>query len=191
MGDEKDWKFAEDTLQAAITEMGKDFIINAGDGAFYGPKLDFHLADSLGRTWQCGTIQLDFQMPERFDLEYVGEDGEKHRPVMIHRALLGSIERFIGVITEHFAGAFPAWLSPVQVKLLPVTDRAMDYAKNVAAQLKNADVVIRPNGEEIGSTDMEKFNQAIFEGEKAATAALPEIRKIMDKLNAQGRLPAR
>ena len=129
MGDEKDWKFAEDTLQAAITEMGKDFVINAGDGAFYGPKLDFHLADSLGRTWQCGTIQLDFQMPERFDLEYVGEDGEKHRPVMIHRALLGSIERFIGVITEHFAGAFPAWLSPVQVKLLPVTDRAMDYAK--------------------------------------------------------------
>ena len=135
MGDEKDWKFAEDTLQAAITEMGKDFVINAGDGAFYGPKLDFHLADSLGRTWQCGTIQLDFQMPERFDLEYVGEDGEKHRPVMIHRALLGSIERFIGVITEHFAGAFPVWLSPVQVKVLPVTDRAAEYADQVAAQL--------------------------------------------------------
>ena len=135
MGDEKDWKFAEDTLQAAITEMGKDFIINAGDGAFYGPKLDFHLADSLGRTWQCGTIQLDFQMPERFDLEYVGEDGEKHRPVMIHRALLGSIERFIGVITEHFAGAFPVWLAPVQVKVLPVTDRAAEYADQVAAQL--------------------------------------------------------
>ena len=138
MGDEKDWKFAEDTLQAAITEMGKDFVINAGDGAFYGPKLDFHLADSLGRTWQCGTIQLDFQMPERFELEYVGEDGEKHRPVMIHRALLGSIERFIGVITEHFAGAFPAWLSPVQVKILPVTDRAIEYAKTTAAQLDSA-----------------------------------------------------
>ena len=138
MGDEKDWKFAEDTLQAAITEMGKDFIINAGDGAFYGPKLDFHLADSLGRTWQCGTIQLDFQMPERFDLEYVGEDGEKHRPVMIHRALLGSIERFIGVITEHFAGAFPVWLSPVQVKVLPVTDRAAAYADDIAAQLDGA-----------------------------------------------------
>ena len=105
MGDEKDWRFAEDTLQAAITEMGKDFVINAGDGAFYGPKLDFHLADSLGRTWQCGTIQLDFQMPERFELEYIGEDGERHRPVMIHRALLGSIERFIGVITEHFSQA--------------------------------------------------------------------------------------
>ena len=135
MGDEKDWKFAEDTLQAAIEEMGKSFVINAGDGAFYGPKLDFHLADSLGRTWQCGTIQLDFQMPERFELEYTGEDGQKHRPVMIHRALLGSIERFIGVITEHFAGAFPAWLSPVQVKVLPVTDRAADYAAAVSAKL--------------------------------------------------------
>ena len=135
MGDEKIWHFAEETLQAAIQEMGKDFILNPGDGAFYGPKLDFHLADSLGRTWQCGTIQLDFQMPERFDLEYVGEDGEKHRPVMIHRALLGSIERFIGVITEHFAGAFPVWLSPVQVKVLPVTDRAAEYADQVAAQL--------------------------------------------------------
>ena len=135
MGDEKIWHFAEETLQAAIQEMGKDFILNPGDGAFYGPKLDFHLADSLGRTWQCGTIQLDFQMPERFDLEYVGEDGEKHRPVLIHRALLGSIERFIGVITEHFAGAFPVWLSPVQVKVLPVTDRAAEYADQVAAQL--------------------------------------------------------
>ena len=135
MGDEKDWQFAEATLQAAIEEMGKDFVINAGDGAFYGPKLDFHLADSLGRTWQCGTIQLDFQMPERFELEYVGEDGEKHRPVMIHRALLGSIERFIGVITEHFAGAFPAWLSPVQVKIMPVTDRASGYADEVQGKL--------------------------------------------------------
>ena len=135
MGDEKDWQFAEATLQAAIEEMGKEFVINAGDGAFYGPKLDFHLADSLGRTWQCGTIQLDFQMPERFELEYVGEDGEKHRPVMIHRALLGSIERFIGVITEHFAGAFPAWLSPVQVKILPVTDRASGYADEVQQKL--------------------------------------------------------
>ncbi len=135
MGDEEVWHFAESTLQAAMEEMGKPFVINAGDGAFYGPKLDFHLSDSLGRTWQCGTIQLDFQMPERFELEYVGEDGEKHRPVMIHRALLGSIERFIGVITEHFAGAFPTWLSPVQVKVLPVTDRAAEYAKDIAAKL--------------------------------------------------------
>ncbi len=138
MGDEAVWKFAEDTLQAAITEMGKDFIINAGDGAFYGPKLDFHLSDSLGRTWQCGTIQLDMQMPERFELEYVGEDGEKHRPIMIHRALLGSIERFIGVITEHFAGAFPTWLAPVQVKVLTVTERADGYAAEIAAGLDKA-----------------------------------------------------
>ena len=135
IGDEKDWRFAEDTLSAAITEMGKSFTVNAGDGAFYGPKLDFHLADSLGRTWQCGTIQLDMQLPERFELEYTGEDGLKHRPVMIHRVVLGSIERFIGVITEHFAGAFPVWLNPVQVKVLPVTDRALDYANEVADQL--------------------------------------------------------
>ena len=135
MGEEEVWHFAEDTLQAAIQEMGKEFVINAGDGAFYGPKLDFHLADSLGRTWQCGTIQLDFQMPERFDLEYVGEDGHKHRPVMIHRALLGSIERFIGVITEHFAGAFPTWLSPVQVKVLPITDRTHEYSVQVMEKL--------------------------------------------------------
>ena len=135
IGDEKDWRFAEDTLSAAITEMGKSFTVNAGDGAFYGPKLDFHLADSLGRTWQCGTIQLDMQLPERFELEYTCEDGLKHRPVMIHRVVLGSIERFIGVITEHFAGAFPVWLNPVQVKVLPVTDRALDYANEVADKL--------------------------------------------------------
>ena len=135
IGDKETWDFATDTLKKAITDMGKDFVINEGDGAFYGPKLDFHLADSLGRTWQCGTIQLDMQMPERFELEYTGADGEKHRPVMIHRVVLGSIERFIGVITEHFAGAFPAWLSPVQVKVLPVTDRAAEYADQVAAQL--------------------------------------------------------
>ena len=182
MGDEKDWKFAEDTLQAAITEMGKDFVINAGDGAFYGPKLDFHLADSLGRTWQCGTIQLDFQMPERVDLEYVGEDGEKHRPVMIHRALLGSIERFIGVITEHFAGAFPAWLSPVQVKLLPVTDRAMDYAKNVAAQLDSQGFRVEVDGrnEKIGKkireATLEKIPFMLVVGDRDMEAGTVSVR---------------
>ena len=182
MGDEKDWKFAEDTLQAAITEMGKDFIINAGDGAFYGPKLDFHLADSLGRTWQCGTIQLDFQMPERFDLEYVGEDGEKHRPVMIHRALLGSIERFIGVITEHFAGAFPAWLSPVQVKLLPVTDRAMDYAKNVAAQLDSQGFRVEVDsrnekiGKKIREATLEKIPFMLVVGDRDMEAGTVSVR---------------
>ena len=135
IGDVKDWDFATETLKAAVEAMGKDYIINEGDGAFYGPKLDFHLADSLGRTWQCGTIQLDMQLPERFELEYIGEDGQKHRPVMIHRVVLGSIERFIGVITEHFAGAFPAWLNPVQVKVLTVTDRADAYADEIAASL--------------------------------------------------------
>lgn len=138
MGDEKDWDFATETLKAAVSEMGKSYVINEGDGAFYGPKLDFHLADSLGRTWQCGTIQLDMQLPERFELEYTGADGEKHRPVMIHRVVLGSIERFIGVITEHFAGAFPTWLAPVQVKALPVTDRTAAYADEVEKALTAA-----------------------------------------------------
>ena len=172
MGDEKDWKFAEDTLQAAITEMGKAFVINAGDGAFYGPKLDFHLADSLGRTWQCGTIQLDFQMPERFVLEYTGEDGQKHRPVMIHRALLGSIERFIGVITEHFAGAFPAWLSPVQVKVLPITDRAAGYAKELqeALDARGFRVEVDGRNEKVGKkireATMEKVPYMLVVGDR-------------------------
>ena len=135
IGTVEQWEHNQDILKEAITEMGKEYEVNEGDGAFYGPKLDFHLSDSLGRTWQCGTVQLDSQLPERFELEYVGEDGEKHRPVMLHRVVLGSIERFIGVITEHFAGAFPAWLAPVQVKILPVTDRAAEYADQVAAQL--------------------------------------------------------
>ena len=135
IGTVEEWERNQDILKAAITGMGKEFVINEGDGAFYGPKLDFHLSDSLGRTWQCGTIQLDSQLPERFELEYTGEDGGKHRPVMIHRVVLGSIERFIGVITEHFAGAFPAWLSPVQVKILTVTERADGYAAELAASL--------------------------------------------------------
>ena len=135
IGEKETWDFATDTLKKAIEHMGKSYVINEGDGAFYGPKLDFHLSDSLGRTWQCGTIQLDMQMPERFDLEYVGEDGQKHRPVMIHRVVLGSIERFIGVITEHFAGAFPTWLAPVQVKVLPLTDRTAQVCDNIASEL--------------------------------------------------------
>ena len=182
MGDEDVWHFAEDTLQAAITEMGKDFVINAGDGAFYGPKLDFHLADSLGRTWQCGTIQLDFQMPERFELEYVGEDGEKHRPVMIHRALLGSIERFIGVITEHFAGAFPAWLSPVQVKILPVTDRAGDYAKSIAKALDDQGFRVEVDernekiGKKIREATLEKIPYMLVVGDRDMEAGTVSVR---------------
>ena len=140
IGTVEEWERNQDILKAAITDMGKDFIINEGDGAFYGPKLDFHLADSLGRTWQCGTIQLDSQLPERFELEYTGEDGQKHRPVMVHRVVLGSVERFIGVITEHFAGAFPTWLSPVQVKVLPISEKYEEYAKSVKAALDAADI---------------------------------------------------
>ena len=140
IGEVETWDAATEILKSAVEEMGKSYVINEGDGAFYGPKLDFHLADSLGRTWQCGTIQLDMQLPERFELEYVGEDGLKHRPVMIHRVVLGSIERFIGVITEHFAGAFPLWLTPVQVKVLPVTDRAHEYAKALNQKLLDAGI---------------------------------------------------
>ena len=182
MGEEKVWQFAEETLQAAIQEMGKDFILNPGDGAFYGPKLDFHLADSLGRTGQCGTIQLDFQMPERFELEYVGEDGEKHRPVMIHRALLGSIERFIGVITEHFAGAFPTWLSPVQVKVLPITDRAAAYADQVAAQLDQAGYRVEVDhrnekiGKKIREAQLEKIPYMLVVGDKEAESGQVAVR---------------
>ncbi len=140
IGTVEEWEANQEILKKAITGMGKDFVINEGDGAFYGPKLDFHIEDCLGRTWQCGTIQLDSQLPERFNLEYTGEDGQKHRPVMIHRVVFGSIERFIGVITEHFAGAFPLWLTPVQVKVLPVTDRAHEYAKDLTQKLVDAGI---------------------------------------------------
>ena len=182
MGDEEVWRFAESTLQAAMTELGKDFQLNPGDGAFYGPKLDFHLSDSLGRTWQCGTIQLDMQMPERFELEYVGEDGEKHRPIMIHRALLGSIERFIGVITEHFAGAFPTWLHPVQVKLLPVTDRAADYAKEIAAKLSAQGFRVEVDGrnEKIGKkireAQLDKIPYMLVVGDRDMEAGTVSVR---------------
>lgn len=136
MGSKEDWDTATDALRDAITEMGYDYVVNEGDGAFYGPKLDFHLTDCLGRTWQCGTVQLDFQMPERFELEYTGADNQKHRPIMIHRVAFGSIERFIGILIEHFAGAFPLWLAPVQVAVLPIGDRQLEYAISVVEQLE-------------------------------------------------------
>ena len=182
MGDEKDWEFAQETLKEAITEMGKSYVINEGDGAFYGPKLDFHLQDSLGRTWQCGTIQLDMQLPERFELEYTGADGEKHRPVMIHRVVFGSIERFIGVITEHFAGAFPVWLSPVQVKVMPITDRAADYAKSVAARLDAAKVRVETDlrnekiGYKIREAQLQKIPYMLVVGDKEAEAGTVSVR---------------
>ena len=136
MGSDEDWEAATNGLKSALERLGMPYILNEGDGAFYGPKIDFHLRDSLGRTWQCGTIQLDFQMPLNFGLEYVAEDGTKKRPIMIHRVCYGSIERFIGILTEHFAGKFPTWLAPVQVKVLPVSDKSMDYAREVANALK-------------------------------------------------------
>ena len=172
IGTVEEWERNQDILKAAITDMGKDFVINEGDGAFYGPKLDFHLSDSLGRTWQCGTIQLDSQLPERFELEYTGEDGAKHRPVMIHRVVLGSIERFIGVITEHFAGAFPLWLSPVQVKVLTVTDRADAYAAELAKALDElgfrveTDVRNEKIGKKIREATLEKDPYMLVVGDR-------------------------
>ena len=182
MGDEKDWEFAQNTLKEAITEMGKSYVINEGDGAFYGPKLDFHLEDSLGRTWQCGTIQLDMQLPERFELEYVGADGEKHRPVMIHRVVFGSIERFIGVITEHFAGAFPTWLAPVQVKVMPITDRVDDYAKQIAKRLDEhgfrveTDLRNEKIGYKIREAQTQKIPYMIIVGDKEAENGTVSVR---------------
>ena len=157
------WEMATNGLREAIEELGYDYEVNEGDGAFYGPKLDFKLEDSLGRTWQCGTIQLDFQLPERFELEYIGADGEKHRPVMIHRVVFGSIERFIGVITEHFAGAFPTWLAPVQVKVLPISDKHHNYARKVYAALEEAGIKVEidERAEKIGYKIREARNMRI------------------------------
>ena len=182
IGTVEQWEHNQDILKEAITEMGKDFTINEGDGAFYGPKLDFHLADSIGRTWQCGTIQLDSQLPERFELEYVGEDGVKHRPIMIHRVVLGSIERFIGVITEHFAGAFPVWLAPVQVKVMTITDRSRDWALEVAKRLEAAGVRVETDlrNEKIGYKIREaqslKIPYMLVLGDKEAEAGTVSVR---------------
>ncbi|MDD6189716.1 MAG: threonine--tRNA ligase [Clostridiales bacterium] len=182
IGELADWEFAQDTLKNAIIDMGKEYELNEGDGAFYGPKLDFHLQDSIGRTWQCGTIQLDFQMPERFELEYIGADGEKHRPVMIHRVVLGSIERFIGVITEHFAGAFPFWLAPVQLKVMPITDRSREYAEKIAAELDakgfrvETDVRNEKIGYKIREAQVQKIPYMIVVGDKEAEAGTIAVR---------------
>ena len=174
IGSVEDWDVATAALADAITSIGKEYHINPGDGAFYGPKLDFHIQDSLGRTWQCGTIQLDYQLPGRFNLEYVGADGEKHVPVMIHRVVFGSIERFIGVITEHYAGAFPVWLSPVQVKVMPITDRAADWAKQVADKLSASGVRVETDlrnekiGYKIREAQMQKLPYMLVVGDREA-----------------------
>ena len=182
IGSVEDWDIATSALADAITSIGKEYTVNPGDGAFYGPKLDFHIQDSLGRTWQCGTIQLDYQLPGRFDLEYTGADGEKHCPVMIHRVVFGSIERFIGIITEHFAGAFPVWLSPVQVKVMPITDRTSDYAKDVAAKLSAAGVRVETDlrnekiGYKIREAQMQKTPYMLVIGDREAESGAVAVR---------------
>lgn len=182
MGAKEDWDIATEALRNAITELGYDYEVNEGDGAFYGPKLDFHLTDCLGRTWQCGTIQLDFQLPERFELEYIGADGEKHRPIMIHRVVFGSIERFIGILTEHFAGAFPTWLAPVQVKFLPIADRHADYAREIMEKLEakgircELDDRSEKTGFKIRAAQMEKVPYMIIVGDKDVEACTVSVR---------------
>lgn len=186
MGDVKDWDFATETLKQAVTEMGKDYVINEGDGAFYGPKLDFHLSDCLGRTWQCGTIQLDMQLPERFELEYMGADNEKHRPVMIHRVVLGSIERFIGIITEHYAGAFPMWLAPVQVKVLAIGEGHVEYANKVkdALEANHIRVEVDARNEKIGykirEAQLKKVPYMLVVGDKEMADGLVSVRSRRD-----------
>lgn len=183
IGSEEDWEIATKALADAITSVGKTYIINEDDGAFYGPKLDFHIKDSLGRTWQCGTIQLDYQLPGRFNLEYTGSDGEKHTPVMIHRVVFGSIERFIGVITEHFAGAFPIWLAPVQVKLLPIADRHHDYAFEVAKKLEakgircEVDTRSEKTGYKIREAQLQKIPYMLLMGDKDIEGNCVSVRK--------------
>ena len=182
MGSDEDWDMATEALRGALDDLGLPYVVNEGDGAFYGPKIDFHLEDSIGRTWQCGTIQLDFQLPLRFNLEYTGADGEKHRPIMIHRVAFGSIERFIGILIEHFAGAFPTWLAPVQVKVLPISDKYMDYAQKVLDELNNSGVraEIDTRAEKIGykirEAQMKKIPYMLVVGAKEEEDGLVSVR---------------
>ena len=182
IGSEADWEIATNALADAIKSIGKDYIINEGDGAFYGPKLDFHIEDSIGRTWQCGTIQLDYQLPGRFGLEYAGQDGEKHTPVMIHRVVFGSVERFIGVLIEHFAGKFPTWLAPVQVRLLPITDRNNDYVDALCSELKSQGVR--------AETD-KRAEKTGFKIRDAQLKKIPYMLVIGDKEQADGTVTVR
>lgn len=182
MGSDEDWEMATDALRGALDDLGLPYVVNEGDGAFYGPKIDFHLEDSIGRTWQCGTIQLDFQLPLRFELEYTGADGEKHRPIMIHRVAFGSIERFIGILIEHFAGAFPTWLAPVQVKVLPISDKYMDYGKKVMDTLAAAgiraelDTRAEKIGYKIREAQMQKVPYMLVVGAKEEEDGLVSVR---------------
>ncbi len=182
MGSDEDWEMATEGLRSALDALDLDYVINEGDGAFYGPKIDFHLEDSIGRTWQCGTIQLDFQLPQRFELEYMGEDGRKHRPIMIHRVAFGSIERFIGILIEHFAGAFPTWLAPEQVRILPISDKFLDYAKSVNEKLQEEGIrsELDDRSEKIGykirEAQMSKVPYMLVVGEKEVEAQVVSVR---------------
>ncbi|MCI8549248.1 MAG: threonine--tRNA ligase [Lachnospiraceae bacterium] len=182
MGSDEDWEMATDGLRSALDDLGLEYVVNEGDGAFYGPKIDFHLEDSLGRTWQCGTIQLDFQLPLRFNCEYTGADGAAHRPIMIHRVAFGSIERFIGILIEHFAGAFPTWLAPVQVRVLPISDKYLDYAGKVAAVLSEAGIRVEVDtksekiGYKIREAQLQKLPYMLVVGEKEEAEGMVSVR---------------
>ena len=182
MGSDEDWETATEGLRSALDNLGIEYVVNEGDGAFYGPKIDFHLEDSLGRTWQCGTIQLDFQLPMRFNAEYTGEDGEKHQPIMIHRVVFGSIERFIGILIEHFAGAFPAWLAPVQVKVIPVSERHLEYAESVRKMLSGNGLRVETDerneklGYKIRQAQLEKVPYMLIVGDKEVEGGTVSIR---------------
>ena len=181
-GSDEDWELATEALREALNETGKDYVVNEGDGAFYGPKIDFHLTDSLGRTWQCGTIQLDFQLPQRFEAEYMGADGEKHRPIMIHRVVYGSIERFIGILIEHYAGKFPVWLAPVQVKVLPISEKFFDFGQEILQKLKSAGIRCEMDqrdekiGYKIRSAQMEKVPYMLIVGQKEEETGTVSVR---------------
>ena len=182
MGSDEDWELATDALREALNETGRDYVVNEGDGAFYGPKIDFHLTDSLGRTWQCGTIQLDFQLPQRFEAEYMGADGEKHRPIMIHRVVYGSIERFIGILIEHYAGKFPVWLAPVQVKVLPISEKFFGFGEEILKKLKDAGIRCEMDqrdekiGYKIRSAQMEKVPYMLIVGQKEEETGTVSVR---------------
>jgi threonyl-tRNA synthetase len=182
IGSDEIWEMATNALRDALETKGLPYKVNEGDGAFYGPKIDFHLKDSIGRTWQCGTIQLDFTMPEKFGLVYVGEDGQKHQPVMIHRVVFGSIERFIGILTEHFAGAFPAWLAPVQARVIPITDRHAGYARKIEKSLDEKDIRVEVDARN------EKINYKIRE---AQAQKIPYMLVVGDKEAEQGTVAVR
>ncbi len=183
MGTEEDWNKATEALSDALKDMNLPFVVNEGDGAFYGPKIDFHLEDSIGRTWQCGTIQLDFQMPQRFELEYTGEDGQKYRPIMIHRVVFGSIERFIGILIEHFAGKFPVWLAPVQVKILPVSDKSLGYARQLESEMRAQGIRVETDsrnekiGYKIREAQLEKLPYMLIVGDKEREEGTVSVRK--------------